>query len=235
MDTTTLRTFITLAEIKNFTKTAQQLFVAQSTVTNRIRDLETELGVALFIRNHKQVDLTPAGLKFLEYAQRFIELETTALQEVQTSPTYAKKINIGTTNTIYECHLQKKIRAYLHTNPDISLGVTISHTLDMLQKSVFSGQMSIIEYYREAEIISMVQQLGLTPLKNPCPYDGHTKRQEAKELIAALQKFNAEAYDHLAAAMRTAPQELWPAKCTKQELADKFHTFWQQKRSRRQE
>ena len=134
MDTTTLRTFITLAEIKNFTKTAQQLFVAQSTVTNRIRDLETELGVALFIRNHKQVDLTPAGLKFLEYAQRFIELETAALQDVQASPTYAKKINIGTTNTIYECHLQKKIRAYLHTNPDISLGVTISHTLDMLQK-----------------------------------------------------------------------------------------------------
>lgn len=91
MDTTTLRTFITLAEIKNFTKTAQQLFVAQSTVTNRIRDLETELGVALFIRNHKQVDLTPAGLKFLEYAQRFIELETAVLQDVQASPTYAKK------------------------------------------------------------------------------------------------------------------------------------------------
>lgn len=61
MDTTTLRTFIALAQIKNFTKTAQQLFVAQSTVTNRIRDLETELGKSLFVRNHKQVELTPAG------------------------------------------------------------------------------------------------------------------------------------------------------------------------------
>ena len=57
MDTTTLRTFIALAQIKNFTKTAQQLFVAQSTVTNRIRDLETELGKSLFVRNHKQVEL----------------------------------------------------------------------------------------------------------------------------------------------------------------------------------
>ena len=47
MDTTTLRTFIALAQIKNFTKTAQQLFVAQSTVTNRIRDLEMELGQVL--------------------------------------------------------------------------------------------------------------------------------------------------------------------------------------------
>ncbi len=90
-------------------------------------------------------------------------------------------------------------------------------------------------YYREAEIISMVQKLGLTPLKNPCPYDGSTKRQEAKELIRSLQSFNAEAYGHLAAAMRTAPMELWPAKCTKEELTRKFHAFWQQKYNRRQE
>ena len=82
MDTTTLRTFIALAQIKNFTKTAQQLVVAQSTVTNRIRDLEMELGVPLFIRSHKQVDLTPSGQKFLDYAQRFVSLELAALQDI---------------------------------------------------------------------------------------------------------------------------------------------------------
>ena len=112
MDTTTLRTFIALAQIKNFTKTAQQLFVAQSTVTNRIRDLEMELGVPLFIRSHKQVDLTASGQKFLDYAQRFVSLELTALQDIQSSPTYAQKVNIGTTNTIYESHLQRRIRSY---------------------------------------------------------------------------------------------------------------------------
>ncbi len=90
-------------------------------------------------------------------------------------------------------------------------------------------------YYRESEITGMVEKLGLTPLKNPCPYDGHTKRQEAKELLSALQKFSPEAYEHLAAAMRLAPTELWPPKCGKKELADKFHAFWQQKNSARQE
>ncbi len=90
-------------------------------------------------------------------------------------------------------------------------------------------------YYREAEIISMVQQLGLTPLKNPCPYDGNTKRQEAKELLQSLQSFNAEAYEHLASAMRSAPAELWPAKCTKDALTAKFRAFWQQKNRHRQE
>lgn len=134
MDTTTLRTFIALAQIKNFTKTAQQLFVAQSTVTNRIRDLEMELGVPLFIRSHKQVDLTASGQKFLDYAQRFVSLELTALQDIQASPTYAQKVNIGTTNTIYESHLQRRIRSYLKKQKDVSLHVTISHTADMMRQ-----------------------------------------------------------------------------------------------------
>ena len=64
MDTSTLRTFIALSQIKNFTKTARQLYIAQSTVTNRIRDLEKELGVLLFTRNRKQVELTSAGENF---------------------------------------------------------------------------------------------------------------------------------------------------------------------------
>lgn len=134
MDTTTLRTFIALAQIKNFTKTAQQLFVAQSTVTNRIRDLEMELGVPLFIRSHKQVDLTPSGQKFLDYAQHFVSLELAALQDIQSSPTYAQKISIGTTNTIYECHLQRRIRSFLKEKKDLSLHVTIGHTTAMMHQ-----------------------------------------------------------------------------------------------------
>ena len=90
----TIRTFIALAEIRNFTKTAEQLFVAQSTVTNRIRDLEEELGKPLFIRNRKQIELTPAGEKFLDYAQRFIQLESTVLQEMHGSTLFSRKIRI---------------------------------------------------------------------------------------------------------------------------------------------
>ena len=68
MNTETLRTFIAAAQIKNFTKTAEHLFIAQSTVTNRIFDLESEIGKPLFTRKHKQIELTEAGLQFLDYA-----------------------------------------------------------------------------------------------------------------------------------------------------------------------
>ena len=85
-------------------------------------------------------------------------------------------------------------------------------------------------YYREAEIIDMVRQLDLQPLRNPCPYDGHTKRQDIEEHIRELEKRSPEVYDHLAAAMRNAPnQELWPEQLSQKQLADKFHNFWRQK------
>lgn len=70
MNTETLRTFIAAAQIKNFTKTAEHLFIAQSTVTNRIVDLESEIGKPLFTRKHKQIELTEAGLQFLDYAKQ---------------------------------------------------------------------------------------------------------------------------------------------------------------------
>ncbi|MBF1343385.1 MAG: LysR family transcriptional regulator, partial [Megasphaera micronuciformis] len=70
MNTETLRTFIAAAQIKNFTKTAEHLFIAQSTVTNRILDLESEIGKPLFTRKHKQIELTEAGLQFLDYAKQ---------------------------------------------------------------------------------------------------------------------------------------------------------------------
>ena len=58
MDIEALNTFLTLANTKNYTRTAAQLFVAQSTVTNRIHELEKELNIALFTRNNRSVELT---------------------------------------------------------------------------------------------------------------------------------------------------------------------------------
>lgn len=85
-------------------------------------------------------------------------------------------------------------------------------------------------YYRETEIISNIQQLNLVPLKNPCPFDGHTKRQEIKEQIATLSTLAPKVYDHLAAAMRTSPkQELWPTQLPQKELVALFRSFWQKK------
>jgi len=82
-------------------------------------------------------------------------------------------------------------------------------------------------YYREGEIEAEVAQLGFKPIKNPCPYDGHTTRQRVKEDLAKLGVQYPELYAHLAAAMRQQQgMELWPRKLSKEELVDKFYNFW---------
>jgi len=86
-------------------------------------------------------------------------------------------------------------------------------------------------YYREAEIIVYGQKIGLKPLKNPCPYDGNTQRQEMKELLASLSKKNPELYAHLASAMRQSKeQELWPEKLSQEASLLIFRDFWQKKK-----
>jgi DNA-binding transcriptional LysR family regulator len=60
-----LRYFKTVAEELSFTRAAALLHVAQSAVSAQVRDLESELGVVLFERNSRQVQLTAAGKIFL--------------------------------------------------------------------------------------------------------------------------------------------------------------------------
>ncbi|WP_455714233.1 LysR family transcriptional regulator [Anaerosporobacter sp.] len=133
MDTQNLRTFLVLADIKNFTQAADQLFVAQSTVTNRIAELERQLGKKLFHRDNKSVSLTPEGSLFLTYAKRMIDLEETSIKEMNAIKQYEHSLRIGTTNTIYECHLVETIKQLLIARPACALTVTIGHSASLLQ------------------------------------------------------------------------------------------------------
>jgi len=64
-----LRYFVAIAEERSFTRAAERLWVAQPGLSTQIRRLEGELGVQLFERHTRGVDLTPAGELFLERAR----------------------------------------------------------------------------------------------------------------------------------------------------------------------
>lgn len=81
-------------------------------------------------------------------------------------------------------------------------------------------------YFREEETREAVKYHGFTPVKSPCPHDGHTVRQDAKELIAKLAPAIPDLYDHLAAAMRKgALGELWPAAKTRKEMRETYFRY----------
>lgn len=67
-----IRYFIAVAEYLNFRKAAQRLHIAQPPLSRQIRQLEETLGVELFARDKRRVELTKAGHAFLEEARKLI-------------------------------------------------------------------------------------------------------------------------------------------------------------------
>lgn len=82
-----IRYFLVLAEEKSFTKAADRLLMAQPPLSRQIKDLEEELGTALFARSARGVTLTEAGEKFRQYAvqiDHLIKQSEEAIREMKT-------------------------------------------------------------------------------------------------------------------------------------------------------
>ncbi len=80
MELRQLRYFIGVAETLSFTKAGQRLHIAQPALSRQVRQLEEEIGVALFVRNRRKVELTDAGLVFLREARAVVEQAHRAVQ-----------------------------------------------------------------------------------------------------------------------------------------------------------
>lgn len=133
MNTEELKTFIFLSKVKNFTLAAEQLFIAQSTVTNRISELEKEVGKRLFSRGSKTVTLTEAGEIFLRYAERILELQDTSLEEMNALSSHSRKFSIGAINATYEIYVKSLVDECLKGNSITSVKVMLGHSLDLIQ------------------------------------------------------------------------------------------------------
>ena len=77
-----LKYFQTVAKEGSFTKAAEKLSMSQPPLSRQIKDLENELGVMLFRRKYRGLELTKEGEMFLAYADEIIALTMTAIKKV---------------------------------------------------------------------------------------------------------------------------------------------------------
>ncbi len=75
METDYLKEFIVLSETGNYLQAAEELFIAQSSLSKHIKALEIELGVPLFNRTPRKVELTSYGKSFLKCAQQIVDIQ----------------------------------------------------------------------------------------------------------------------------------------------------------------
>ena len=132
MDLESIRTFLVLSSTRNYTQTADQLFVAQSTVTNRINELEKEVNARLFSRSNRLVELTPEGEQFQLYAEKVLKLTENSLAEISSFRKYKNYLRIGSSDSIYEGHLAPIILNYQKKHPEVALKITIGMSGQLL-------------------------------------------------------------------------------------------------------
>ena len=133
MNSEELKTFIFLSKVKNFTLCAEKLQIAQSTVTNRIGELEKEVGKKLFSRGSKTVKLTEEGSIFLRYAERILELEDSSIEEMNAVSAHRRKFSIGAINASYETYVKPLVDKCL-IGGETSVKVVLGHSLDLIQQ-----------------------------------------------------------------------------------------------------
>lgn len=91
MDLTQLEMFNAVAEAGSITQAAAKVHRVPSNLTTRLRQLETELGVDLFIRENQRLRLSPAGHNFLRYSQQMKTRPLEAFIQLLDVPDSAKQ------------------------------------------------------------------------------------------------------------------------------------------------
>lgn len=126
------KTFVILAETKNFSKAAEKLNIVQSTVSNRIQELEKYLGTDLFIRTNKAVALTQSGLIFLSYAKRIVAIEEEGVSIIS-NLNYKDTLKIGTVHSLYSGYLKDVAKKFMKLKPNTSMEIIINHTPSLIE------------------------------------------------------------------------------------------------------
>ena len=121
MDLRQLHTFRLLAQTLSFSQTAVSLNYAQSTVSSQIQLLEKELGVTLFDRLGKQVTLTNAGNRLLDYAERLLDLADEAKEVVSDEDTPSGTLTITAPETLCTYRIPAVLHQFRQRYPDVQL------------------------------------------------------------------------------------------------------------------
>ena len=128
METRYISTFLTVAELKNFTKAAESLHFSQSTVSNQIRHLESELGFQLFDRIGKKVDLTPSGMVFMKHAREILS-HMQQLQDINADPSEMTGIfRVGSVESMIYGSMMHCVPLLHKKYPKIEMQIKVGYT-----------------------------------------------------------------------------------------------------------
>jgi DNA-binding transcriptional LysR family regulator len=158
MELSDLLTFSAVARNGGITRAAEELKTVQSNVTQRVKALEAEMGVALFERHSRGMTLTGAGRRLLPYAQRMAALSREAMLAARDDGEPKGPLAIGSMETTAAVRLPPLLAAFHHRFPAVQLTLRTATTADLMA-SILDGALDgafVAGPIEHADLISTV-------------------------------------------------------------------------------
>ncbi|BCG59427.1 LysR family transcriptional regulator [Paenibacillus sp. URB8-2] len=142
MESRHLFTFLVVVEAGSFTRAAQKLDYAQSSITAQIQALESELGQPLFNRIGKRITLTDAGRRLLPYAQEISKMHAMAENALRSQSGIGGSLKIGGPESLAAFRLPGIIREYRERYPQVEMILKPGFCWD-LREMIRSGEVDL--------------------------------------------------------------------------------------------
>lgn len=132
--------FIEIARQRSFTRAAERLHMAQPALSQQMKNLESELGTALFIRGRKETQLTPAGKAFLPRAEALLT-QAEAAKAVVSDVAHMRggRLVIAAIPSVSACLLPDAIRQFSRQHPQVRLQL-LEESSERVAEGVESGR-----------------------------------------------------------------------------------------------
>ena len=130
-----LRYFVVVAEELHFRRAAERLHMSQPPLSQQIRALEEEIGVQLFTRNQRRVELTAAGAAFLVRAREILAaVEDAARQARRVQRGEVGRLAVGFVGSAMYSFVPELLQAFREQSPDITLRLQELDTTEQLRQ-----------------------------------------------------------------------------------------------------
>jgi len=161
-----LRAFEAVARHLNFRAAAEEMALTQSAVSRQIQSLEEEVGVALFLRHTRAVELTSAGALLLLAVQQSLPRIDTAVRQIRQSAG-RQSVSLTTFASFASMWLIPRLEAFQRDNPEIDIRIDASDVA--VDLDVADVDIALRYGPRDAMPPSAVRLFGetLTPVASP--------------------------------------------------------------------
>jgi len=128
VDFKSIETFLWVVTLGSFRGAGQRLNTTQPAISQRIAQLERELGVKLLNRDHRVVSPTPSGRQLMVYAEKLIGLRSEMMAEVGERSAMRGVLRLGVAETIVHTWLPRLIKSVNTAHPNLSLEIEVDIT-----------------------------------------------------------------------------------------------------------